>query len=44
METETFVMLSVRLAYLTEAEAHRALSLVTEVSKMLTAMRAHLSD
>ena len=36
METETFLMLAVRLEYLTQPAAAPALSLVTETSKMLT--------
>jgi four helix bundle protein len=44
METETFMMLSVRLGYLTETEAQPALSLITEISKMLTALRAKLAE
>lgn len=44
METETFVMLAVRLGYVLQAEAQPALSLITEISKMLTALRAKLSD
>lgn len=43
METETYLMLSVRLGYLSEPEAQPALALVTEVSKMLTTLRARLS-
>lgn len=42
METETFVMLAVRLKYLTETDANPALSLITEVSKMLTTLRGRL--
>jgi len=44
METETFVMLSVRLAYVTQADAQPVLSLITEISKMLTSLRAKLSE
>lgn len=44
METETFVMLAVRLEYTTQAEAQHVLSLITEISKMLTALRSRLSD
>ncbi len=44
METETFVMLSVRLSYVTPDEAQPALSLITETSKMLTVLRARLSE
>src|SRR5438270_10043122 len=43
METETFVMLSVRLTYVAQVDAQPALLLITEISKMLTALRARLS-
>ena len=42
METETFLMLSVRLGYLTDTEAAPALALITEISKMLTVLRNRL--
>lgn len=42
METETFVMLAVRLKYLSTEEAKPALNLITEVSKMLTVLRGRL--
>jgi four helix bundle protein len=42
METETFLMLSIRLNYITELEAHPALELITEISKMLTTLRSRL--
>jgi len=42
METETFVMLSVRLGYASQAEAQPVLALITEISKMLTALRSRL--
>jgi four helix bundle protein len=42
METETFLMLSVRLGYLSAREAAPALGLITEISKMLTRLRARL--
>jgi four helix bundle protein len=44
METETFLMLAVRLSYLTEGEASVALGLITENSKMLTALRNRLKE
>lgn len=44
METETFVMLAVRLGYTTQAEAQPVLGLITEISKMLTVLRSRLSD
>ena len=43
METETFLMLAVRLGYLPEESAAATLHLVTEVSKMLTRLRARLA-
>jgi four helix bundle protein len=42
METETFLMLAVRLAYVKDEQAKLALSLITEISKMLTAIRTKL--
>ena len=42
MESETFVMLAVRLRYVTRDEAAPVLSLITEISKMLTALRGRL--
>src|SRR5713226_1878316 len=42
METETFLMLAVRLKYLSHEETTSALSLITEISKMLTALRSRL--
>ena len=44
METETLVMLSVRLGYTEKAEAQPVLNLITEISKMLTVLRSRLSD
>ncbi|MGD0227393.1 MAG: four helix bundle protein [Terriglobia bacterium] len=44
METETFLMLAVRLSYLAEAEAAVALGLITENSKMLTVLRNRLKE
>jgi four helix bundle protein len=44
METETFVMLSVRLGYITQAEAQPALDLITEISKMLTVLWSRLTQ
>lgn len=43
METETFLMLAVRLGYLTEEQATPTLSLITEISKMLTTLRIRLN-
>jgi four helix bundle protein len=42
METETFLLLSVRLEYLAEAATAETLALITEISKMLTALRKKL--
>lgn len=44
METETFLMLAIRLSYMKEAQASSTLSLITEISKMITAIRAKLLD
>jgi four helix bundle protein len=42
MEAETFLTLATRLDYLTENEASVAMGLITENSKMLTALRSRL--
>lgn len=42
METETFLSLVIELKYLSRQEAGSALNLVTEISKMLTALRKRL--
>lgn len=42
METETFLMLAIRLGYLKRAEGEPALELVTEIGKMLTSIRGKL--
>jgi len=42
METETFLMLAIRLGYLKRTEAESVLELVTEISKILTAIRGKL--
>jgi four helix bundle protein len=44
METETFLMLAIRLRYLGREETATALSLITEISKMLTALRSRLIE
>jgi four helix bundle protein len=44
METETFLMLAVRLSYVTEQDASVALGLITENSKMLTSLRNRLKE
>jgi four helix bundle protein len=42
METETFLFLALRLGYIREHETAPTLMLITEISKMLTALRKHL--
>jgi four helix bundle protein len=42
METETFMMLAVRLGYVDGPEADTALELTTQISKMLTTPRQNL--
>ena len=42
METETFLLLAIELRYLSRQEAASALSLITEISKMLTSLRSRL--
>jgi four helix bundle protein len=44
METETFLMLAVRLSYLSDEQAAPVLGLITENSNMLTAIRNKLRD
>jgi four helix bundle protein len=44
METETFLMLAIRLDYVSEAHAGPALAMVTQISKMLTRLRARLRE
>jgi four helix bundle protein len=43
METETFLTLAVRLQYLSKGQAERAQQLITEISKMITAIRSKLA-
>ncbi len=43
METETFLLLAIRLGYLTEQRTAQALSLIVEISKMLTSIRGKLT-
>jgi hypothetical protein len=38
------LMLSIRLNYVSEVEAQPALSLLLEISKMLTALRSRLAE
>ena len=42
METETFLMLAVKLTYLSDAEAQPVLGLISEISRMLTSIRGKL--
>lgn len=42
METETFLMLAVRLKYVPPNDADATLRLISEISKMLTALRSRL--
>ena len=42
-ETETYILLSIRLSYLSEEHAESALSLVGEIGRMLTALRKRLT-
>ncbi|MBI5287541.1 MAG: four helix bundle protein [Chloroflexi bacterium] len=42
-ETETFIMLAIRLGYLAEAQAEPVLALLTEVSKMLGSLRTKVA-
>lgn len=44
METETFLLLSVRLKYVTPNDAEPLLSVITEISKMLTVLRTRLNN
>ena len=44
MEVDTFLTLAVRLKYLPEADCKTAFGLITEISKMLTAMRSRLRE
>jgi len=43
MEAETFLMLAMRLGYVSADRAAPALELITEISKMLTALRTRLA-
>jgi four helix bundle protein len=44
VETETFLMLAIRLGYVAERECGPALGMVTQTSKMLTRLRARLRE
>jgi hypothetical protein len=43
METETFVLIAVRLGYVIPGTEHPLLALIVEISKMLTTLRQRLS-
>ncbi|WP_331052327.1 four helix bundle protein [Longimicrobium sp.] len=43
-ETETFLLLAIRLGYITEEQTGATLSLVTEIGRMLTRLHARLSS
>lgn len=42
METETFIMLAVRLCYLKQSETQDVYNLISEISKMITSLRSKL--
>ena len=42
VETETYILLAIKLEYVSEASAGPIMSLITEIGKMLTAMRNKL--
>src|SRR5690606_30990585 len=42
METETYLLVAVRLGYLSRDEASPTLQRISEISKMLTALRSRL--
>jgi four helix bundle protein len=42
METETLLMIAIRLGYLQNSAADPTLELITEISKMLTVLRRKL--
>jgi four helix bundle protein len=44
VETETFLLLAIRLGFLTREETTPTLSLITEICKMLTALRSRLLE
>jgi four helix bundle protein len=44
METETHIMLALRLGYVTDEDATRAFALIDEVSRMITTMRNRLEE
>jgi four helix bundle protein len=42
MEAETYVLLAIRIGYVTEQRAAQMLTLIVEISRMLTALRTRL--
>lgn len=44
METETYVMLAQRLNYVEQTDLQAALAVITEISKMITAIRGKLAE
>ena len=44
MESETLLMLAIRLKYVAPEQAQHTLNLLTEVSKMLTTLRSRLAE
>ena len=44
METETYLMLCLRLNYLRDSDIDAAQALLTEISKMITAIRTKLDE
>ena len=42
METETLLFIAIRLGYVSNPELAPTLALITEISKMLTALHTHL--
>jgi four helix bundle protein len=42
METETYLMLALRLNYVSEQDVKPSMALITEISKMLTSLRRRL--
>jgi four helix bundle protein len=43
-ETETQIILAIRLGYVTEIQANKSMQLREEISKMLYSLRSKLSD
>jgi four helix bundle protein len=43
-ETETFLLLAIRLRFVTESQADPALTLASEVGRMLNSLRSRLAD